>query len=122
MHSRVRPAPVDRCDECGALLIPRTLEQNDKYHAICSDISKQRDWPKGSGQYLPVECWKQLISYAFERVQGRGASMYPALDGHGLDVVYWHSSRRGKKAMSELIEYATAWAVTEGVTLHDGQA
>jgi GNAT superfamily N-acetyltransferase len=113
------PNRLDRCDSCNAVLIPRTLEQNDKYHAVVQDIADQRDWPKGSGQMLSVEVWKQLISAAFERAQGRGTGVYPAIDGHGVDVVYWHSSRRGKKAMSELIEYAQAWAIDEGLTLHD---
>ncbi len=114
------PAKVDRCDSCGALLIQRTLEQNSRYHAVVQDVADQRDWPKGSGQMLSVEVWKQLISAAFERAQGRGTGVYPAIDGHGVDVVYWHSSRRGKKAMSELIEYTQAFAIDEGVILHDG--
>ena len=110
---------LDRCDHCGKLLFPRTLEQNDKYHAVCQDIADQLDWPLGCGQKRTVNVWKQLISAAFERTQGRHTEMYPAIDGHGVDVVYWSSARRGKKSMSELIEFATAFAVEHEVKLQD---
>jgi hypothetical protein len=117
-----RPPRLDRCDQCGAVLIERTLEQNDKYHAVCADIASQLDWPLGSGQKRPVWIWKQLLSAAYERAQGRATEVYPSLDGRGVDVVYWHSHRRGKKSMSELIEYSTAFAIDQGVILHDPEA
>lgn len=113
------PTRIDRCDNCGSMLVQRTLEQNDKYHAIVQDIADQKDWPEGSGKKRGVETWKQLISAAFERAQGRHSEVYPAIDGHGVDVVYWHSSRRGKKSMSELIEFTQAWAIENGVRLRE---
>lgn len=116
------PHRIDRCDDCGSVLVQRTLEQNDKYHAVVQDIAEQKDWPAGSGKKISVVAWKQLISAAFERAQGRYSDVYPAIDGHGIDVVYWHSHRRGKKSMSELIEYATAWAIDQGVRLREPQA
>lgn len=112
----MQPLKIDRCDNCGSVLQQRTLEQNDLFHAIVSDISKQKQW---AGAYRTITVWKQLLSAAFERVQGRHTEVFPALDGHGIDVVYWHSSRRGKKSMSELIEYCIAWAVENGIQLQD---
>lgn len=105
---------IDRCDNCGSVLEQRTLEQNDKFHALVQDIANQKEW---AGAFRPIEVWKQLLSAAFERAQGRHSDVFPALDGHGIDVVYSHSSRRGKRAMSELIEFTMAWAIEQGVKL-----
>jgi len=33
----------------------------------------------------------------------------PALDGHGFDVVFEHTSRLSKAEMTDLIEFITAW-------------
>ena len=43
--------------------------------------------------------------------------MFPSLDGNGVDVVYSRTSRMSKQELSELLEYATAWAVQKGVTV-----
>ena len=110
------PHRVDRCDNCGSVLVQRTLEQNDKYHALATDISKQMKW---GGQAQPVHVWKQLLSAAYERTQGRYSEVLPAIDGHGVDVVYWSSARRTKRDMSALIEFTTAWAVQNGVKLSE---
>jgi hypothetical protein len=112
----VTPHRVDRCDNCGSILIQRTLEQNDKYHALVTDIAKQKQW---MGQVRSVPVWKQLISAAYERTQDRHAEILPAIDGHGFDVVYWSSARRTKKDMSGLIEFTTAWAVQNEVKLSE---
>lgn len=110
------PLRIDRCPKCASLLIQRTLEQNDKFHALIQDISEQKQW---AGQWLDVDAWKQLISAAYERVKGRESRVYPAIDGHGVDVVYWKSSRRSKEDMSELIEFTTEWAVDNGIRLRE---
>ena len=111
-----RPARVDRCDNCGSVLVQRTLEQNDKLHAVVQDIADQKKW---AGELRTVEVWKQLISAAYERAKGRHTEVLPALDGHGVDVVYWHSSRRGKKDMADLITFAESWAIDNDVKLRN---
>ena len=110
---------VDRCHKCGALVRQRTVEQNDALHAILAEIAAQRDWPRGTGQMLDIEQWKRLMMAAWERTQGRHADLYPALDGHGADVVYRRSSRLNKHEFSELIEFAKAMAVELDVELHE---
>jgi len=101
------------------VLRERSLEQNDALHAKLTDIAEQLDWPRGSGQKLSVEQWKRLCLAAWERTQGRSAEVFPALDGHGFDVVYRRSSRLNKSEASELLEYLTAWATDNNVVLHD---
>jgi hypothetical protein len=116
-----RAALVDRCPHCGRNIRQRTPEQNDALHATLADIAAQRDWPRGTGQMLTVEQWKRLMVAAWERTEGRRAEIFPAVDGQGIDVVYQRTSRLNKHEASELIEYVKAWAITEGVVLHDPQ-
>ena len=110
---------VDRCHKCGANVRQRTVDQNDALHATIGEIAAQRDWPRGSGQMLDIEQWKRLLMAGWERTHGRRADIFPAVDGQGIDVVYRRSSRLNKHEASELIEYVKAWAVEEGVTLHE---
>jgi hypothetical protein len=108
------PTRIDRCPKCGTRLVQRSVEQNDKLHALLHDISEQKQW---AGQWLDVEDWKRLVTAAWERASGRQARMFPSLDGQGIDVVYQRTSRLSKEEMAELIEYATAWAVQHEVRL-----
>jgi hypothetical protein len=110
------PTRIDRCPKCSATLTRRSGEQNDKFHALLQDISEQKQW---AGQSLDVEDWKRLITAAWERAIGRQARLFPSLDGQGIDVIYQRTSRLSKEEMSELIEYATAWAVQNGVQLQE---
>lgn len=110
---------IDRCPHCAGTLRQRSTEQNARLHALLSDISEQKEW---AGQKWDVEDWKRLLTGAFERTQGRSMRVVPALDGHGLEVLYKRTSRMSKQEMSELIEFCTAWAIDQGITLHDPQA
>jgi hypothetical protein len=114
-----QPARIDRCPSCGARLVQRTGEQNDKLHALLQDISEQKQW---AGHWLDVEDWKRLITAAWERANGRQSRIFPSLDGQGIDVVYQRTSRLSKQEMIELIEYATAWAVQNEVKLAEEAA
>jgi hypothetical protein len=112
----VQPIRIDRCPKCGTTLRERTIEQNDKLHALLHDISTQKQW---AGQWLDIEASKRLMTAAWERSNGRAAEIYPALDQAGFDVVYRRTSRMNKAELSELIEFATAWAIEQGVTLQE---
>jgi hypothetical protein len=107
---------VDKCPYCARTLARRSLEQNAKLHALLSDIAEQATW---AGQRLDVEDWKRLMTSAWERANGGHVRIFPSLDGSGMDILYRRTSRMTKQEMSELIEYATAWAVSNGVVLHD---
>lgn len=102
---------IDRCPRCGVTLRERSTEKNAHLHAILGAFSKQRDWPRGSGKYLDIEAWKRLVVAAFERTRGHSAEFYPALDGHGFDVVYRRTSRMSQEEIRELIHFADAMAV-----------
>lgn len=95
-------------------LVQRTGEQNDKLHALLHDISQQKQW---AGQWLDVEDWKRLMTAAWLRARGDSVRIFPSLDGQGVDMLYQRTSRLSKQDLSELIEYAQAWAVEQGVRL-----
>ena len=111
-----RPARIDRCPGCGMRLVQRSTEQNDRLHALLSDIASQKQW---AGQWLSVEEWKRLMVAAWDRAEGRSARMFPSIDGQGFDVIYQRTSRMNKQEMTELIEYATSWAIEQGIKLQE---
>jgi hypothetical protein len=41
--------------------------------------------------------------------------MLPAIDGHGVDLVFRRTSQLTNAECNELIEYVQAWAVDQGV-------
>lgn len=90
----------------------RSSEQNAKLHALLTDISRSVQW---AGAYRDVECWKRLVTAAWMREEKKSCEILPAIDGHGVDLVYAPTSQLSTSDMSSLIEYATAWAVMQGV-------
>lgn len=107
---------VDKCPHCAGTLRQRSTEQNSRLHALLSDIAEQKQW---AGAYRTVEEWKRLLVAAWERTQGGGVTIVPAIDGHGFDVIYRRTSRMTKQELSEVIEFCTAWATDQGIKLHD---
>ena len=107
---------VDRCPRCGTTIRQRTVEKNAHLHAVLGEISKQKQW---AGKWLDVESWKRLMVAAFERERGHSLEVYPAIDGHGIDVVYRRTSRMSQEEIRELIFFAEAWAVDNGVVLSE---
>lgn len=92
--------------------IKRSLPQNAKLHALITDISLSIPW---AGQKRDVEVWKRLLTAAWLRARGEPLEMLPALDGHGIDIVFRRTSELTVNEMIELIEYVQAWAVDQGV-------
>ena len=106
---------LENCPNCGERIEIRSQAQSGAFHALCHDIDKQLDWPRGSGNKIGILPWKRLLISAWERAHDRPAQFYPSLDGKGFDVVYRRSSRMSKREMSELIDFAHAWAAQNGV-------
>ena len=90
----------------------RNLEQNACLHAAISEIAKKVPW---AGRLRDVETWKRLLTAAWLRARGESIELLPAVDGHGVDVVFRHTSKLTKSEFSELIEYINAWKA-ENVT------
>lgn len=92
--------------------IKRTLDQNAKLHALLSDIAASIEW---AGQKRDVEVWKRLLTAAWLRARGEPIEMLPALDGHGVDIVFRRTSNLTKNEMIELIEYIQAWSIDHDI-------
>ena len=92
--------------------VTRSLEQNAKLHALLTDIARVTEW---AGAYRDVEVWKRLLTAAWLRARGEPIEMLPALDGHGVDIVFRRTSELTVPEMIELIEYIQAWAADKGI-------
>jgi len=92
--------------------ITRSLAQNAKLHALITNIAKTLEW---AGAKRDVETWKRLLTAAWLRARGEPIEMLPALDGHGVDIVFRRTSELTVNEMIELIEYIQSWAVGNGI-------
>lgn len=93
----------------------RTLDQNAMLHAICGDISRQKEW---AGRMIDTEGWKRLMVDAWARHENKAQCVVvPSLDGQSV-VNLGIQTRKMKKAdMADLITFAQAWAVDNKITL-----
>ncbi len=105
---------VDRAPAGVALVFrepsDRTLEQNDKLHALITDVARQVKW---HGRYLNVEAWKDIFTANY-RLHRHGLDTVPGLDGE-IVALGMHTSKMGKRECAELIELVQAWGAQNGV-------
>lgn len=87
----------------------RNDAQNALLHALLTDIAKTRDW---AGQKRDVETWKRLLVAAWLRARGESIEVLPAIDGHGIDVVFRRTSSLTKGECAELVMFIEAWRAT----------
>ena len=90
----------------------RNLSQNAKLHSLLGEIAAQKEW---AGKKWDAHDWKRLMTAAWMRANGKQASVIPAIDGYGFDVLYDHTSRLSKAEMSDLIEFVVAWCAENGI-------
>ncbi len=84
----------------------RSGAQNDRLHARLTEIAERRIW---AGKRRSTECWTRLCCAAWLRARGEAVEFLPALDGHGVDVVFRRTSTLTKSECSELIDWIDAW-------------
>jgi hypothetical protein len=84
----------------------RNNSQNALLHATLQDIASRREW---AGRKWELEVWKRLLTAAWMRTRGDQLVVVPALDGHGVDVVFQRTSKLSKAEMADLIEFIQAW-------------
>lgn len=96
----------------------RSLKQNAALHATLSDIADQMQW---AGAKRDAECWKRLMVAAWLRARGESVEVLPALDGHGVDVVFRRTSELSRPECAELLDYVAAWAIEHGVELREAR-
>lgn len=84
----------------------RSLDQNALLHCLLTEIAREHEW---AGKKRDVDTWKRLFVAAWSRAQGESVEVLPALDGHGVDIVFRRTSKMSKAEVSDLIEYINAW-------------
>lgn len=84
----------------------RSLKENALLHALLTQISQQKKW---AGAMRDIETWKRLLTAAWCRANGEQIELLPAIDGHGVDIVFRRTSQLSKGECAELIEYLYAW-------------
>ena len=90
----------------------RRMAENAMLHALLTAISNKIEW---AGKKRDVEVWKRLITAAWLRARGEGIELLPAIDGHGVDVVFRHTSKLTRAECAELIEYVQAFCAEHGI-------
>lgn len=85
----------------------RSGDQNAALHALLTEIAERCEWV---GKRWPLEVWKRLLTAAWCRATGQAVTMLPALDGHGVDIVFRRTSSLTKRECSDLLEFVHAWA------------
>lgn len=84
----------------------RNTEQNAKLHAELSEVAARVPW---AGSLRDLDTWKRLMTAAWLRARGESVEILPAIDGHGVDVVFRRTSSLTKAECAELIEFVLAW-------------
>lgn len=98
----------------------RTNEQNDKMHAMLSDIARA----KPGGRVLTTDQWKCLFMDATAKETKNAAftsRWEPSLDGEGVVNTGYRSSRLTKAEMGDLISFMDAWGTEHGVEWSEPQ-
>lgn len=90
----------------------RTGEQNNKMWAMLTEISQQKEH---CGRHYSPDQWKVLFMHAW----GRKVEFLPSLDNSTFVPYPYQSSKLGKKAMTELIEFIAAWSAQNGIVFRD---
>lgn len=86
--------------------LTRSLDQNARLHALITEIAKTRPW---AGEMRDVEVWKRLLVAAWLRARGESVMMLPAIDGHGLEIVYAPTSQMTIGEVADLMTFIEAW-------------
>lgn len=116
----MRGALVDRCDQCGHLLIRMTPAQHAAVEAVYEDIAPQLDYPPGSGDMWDGWAWHQIMLGLFFEEQGWELPKFvPSAKGNPIPVMRQKQSRLTKRQGSELIEFGKAYATGRGAELRE---
>lgn len=92
----------------------RSLDQNAKFHAICSDIAKARtEW---AGKARDADEWKVLLVSGHTKATAGEVDIVPGLEGEFVNVRE-STARMSVSRAASLIEYALAFCATHDIEL-----
>ena len=94
----------------------RTLDQSAKFHAICGDVAKHKfHW---AGKPRSAAEWKSLFISGHAVATNDSTEIIPGLENEFVSIRE-STALMSKKRGSSLIEYATAFCVSNNIPLHD---
>lgn len=93
----------------------RNSGQNERFHAICGDIAKS-GFPWAGKPRTAVQ-WKVLLVSAHAKATNEEFDMVPGLEGEFVNLRESTALMSVRRSAS-LIEYATAFATSNGIALH----
>lgn len=97
----------------------RTLDQNAKFHALCTDISKSgAEW---MGKTRTADQWKVLLVSGHAVATKEEAEIVPGIEGEFVNIresTALMSVKRG----SSLIEYTLAFCANHGIEIESVSA
>lgn len=96
----------------------RSSRQNKLLHAMLGDIAAHVDW---AGKKRDAETWKRLLVAAWCRARREQVELLPALDGHGVDIVFRRTSQLTRGECAELCDFIHAWAADNSVELREAR-
>lgn len=96
----------------------RSLKENAMLHAMLTYISKNLEW---AGKKRDVDTWKRLMVAAWCRAKNEQVEILPALDGHGVDIVFRKTSKLTRAECADLIEYIYAWGSAHDVVWQEAE-
>lgn len=92
----------------------RNLDQNAKFHAICSDIARSGlEW---AGKRRTADQWKVLLVSGHASATKEGAEMVPGLEGEFVNIRESTALMSVRRSAS-LIEYTMAFCAANDVRL-----
>lgn len=91
---------------------PRTPQQSDKFYAICTDLAQSTiTW---DGDRLDKQAWHDLLIHGWMVATAKHPRLVKGLEGERVSLLL--STRKlPKNQMSELLDYAVAWATSHGL-------
>lgn len=98
----------------------RSNEQNEKFHAIIGDISKQA---QHMGAKWSAEDWKRMLVWQYcKDNQIDCGKIVPSLDMTGVVQLGMQTRKFTKEQASEFVEFLLAWSAENGITLNDSNS
>ena len=97
----------------------RSDAENRMLHAMLGYISKNMDW---AGKKRDIETWKRLMVAAWCRANNEQVELLPAIDGHGVDIVFRRSSELSRSECADLITFIFAWGSENDIQFPDPKA
>ena len=88
----------------------RNGDINAALHAKLGEIAERVEW---AGKLRSIEVWKRLLVAAWTRAVGEQLEFLPALDGHGVDIVFRRTSQMTQAEVRDLLAFIDAWAAEQ---------